>query len=223
MKAERVEDEVQAGADGAPAADDACHPAKYRQVLQAAGELFLDQGFAGTSMDAVARRAGVSKATIYAYFASKEDLFEAMVSHGKDERFATLYQADLDSLGVEAALSRVAHEFMAVLTSPQSLKTLRVIMAEAGRRPDLAARFYRAGPDRVMAALTDYLTRVAERGELAIEDPRIASQLFFGMIRGDLHLRRMLGLADQPDAAEVARLADAAVAMFLRAHRPAGQ
>lgn len=193
---------------------------KQRQVMAAASELFMDQGFAGTSMDAVARKAGVSKATVYAHFASKEDLFEAMVAQGSVERFASLMTADLDTLGVEAALSTVAHEFMGVLTSPQSLKTLRLVMAEAGRRPDLAARFYRAGPAKVMAALTAYLERARARGDLDIEDPRIAAELFFGMIRGDLHMRRMLGLADQLQRTDIARLADTAVAVFLKAHRP---
>ncbi|MCW0181647.1 MAG: TetR/AcrR family transcriptional regulator [Zavarzinia sp.] len=194
---------------------------KQRQVMAAASELFMDQGFAGTSMDAVARKAGVSKATVYAHFASKEDLFEAMVAQGSVERFASLMTADLDTLGVEAALSTVAHEFMGVLTSPQSLKTLRLVMAEAGRRPDLAARFYRAGPAKVMAALTAYLERARARGDLDIEDPRIAAELFFGMIRGDLHIRRMLGLADQLQRTDISRLADTAVAVFLKAHRPA--
>ncbi|MCF4166183.1 TetR/AcrR family transcriptional regulator [Zavarzinia compransoris] len=194
--------------------------AKYEQVMTAAAALFLDRGFAGTSMDAVAREAGVSKATVYAHFASKEDLFEAMVARGSAERFASLMHADLDSLDPEQALSRIAHEFLGVLTSPQSLKTMRVVMAEAGRRPDVAARFYRAGPARVVAALTAYLERAKARGALDIDDPRIAAELFFGMIRGDLHIRRLLGLADSPDAADVARLADAAVASFLRAHLP---
>ncbi|PWR18766.1 TetR/AcrR family transcriptional regulator [Zavarzinia compransoris] len=195
--------------------------AKYEQVMAAASELFLDHGFAGTSMDAVARAAGVSKATVYAYFASKEDLFEAMVARGSAQRFASLMHPDLDSLDLRDALSRVAHEFLAVLTSAQSLKTMRAVMAEAGRRPDLAARFYRAGPGRVVAALTAYLARAQSRGLLATDDPRTAAELFFGMIRGDLHLRRLLGLADTPDTAEVARLADAAVDLFLRAHRQA--
>ncbi|PWR25040.1 TetR/AcrR family transcriptional regulator [Zavarzinia aquatilis] len=201
--------------------DGACTSAKRRQVMAAASELFMDQGFAGTSMDAVARKAGVSKATVYAHFASKEDLFEAMVAQGSVERFASLMAADLDTLGVEAALSTVAHEFMGVLTSPQSLKTLRLVMAEAGRRPDLAARFYRAGPARVLAALTAYLERSKARGDLEMEDPRIAAELFFGMIRGDLHMRRMLGLADQLQRTDISRLADTAVAVFLKAHRPA--
>ncbi|MDD3446690.1 MAG: TetR/AcrR family transcriptional regulator [Zavarzinia sp.] len=193
---------------------------KHEQVLAAAAALFMDRGFAGTSMDAVAREAGVSKATVYAHFASKEDLFEAMVARGSAERFATLMHADLDGMNVEAALSLVAHEFLDVLTSPQSLKTMRVVMAEAGRRPDIAARFYRAGPARVVNALTAFLDRAKARGALVLDDPRIAAELFFGMIRGDLHIRRLLGLADTPDAADVARLADAAVDAFLRAHRP---
>lgn len=194
--------------------------AKYEQVMAAASTLFLDNGFAGTSMDAVARAANVSKATVYAYFASKEDLFEAMVARGSSQRFASLMNADLDALPAAEALSRVAHEFLGVLTSPQSLKTMRAVMAEAGRRPDLAARFYRAGPGRVLAALTAYLERAKARGQLAIDDPRTAAELFFGMIRGDLHLRRLLGLADAPEAAEVGHLADAAVDLFLRAHQP---
>lgn len=206
----------------APSAEEAggCYSAKREQVMAAASELFMEQGFAGTSMDAVARKAGVSKATVYAHFASKEDLFEAMVAKGSAERFASLMTADLDRLGVEEALSTVAHEFMGVLTSPQSLKTLRLVMGEAGRRPDLAARFYRAGPARVLGALTAYLERAKARGDLEMDDPGIAAELFFGMIRGDLHMRRMLGLADQLRRTDIARLADTAVSVFLKAHRP---
>jgi len=195
-------------------------PAKREQIMRAASMLFLDHGFAGASMDAVAREAGVSKATVYAHFASKEDLFEAMVARGSAERFSRLLDADLDKLDVEEALRRVAHDFMGVLSAPESMKTMRVVMGEAVRLPELAARFYRAGPGRVLAALTDYLARATARGALAIDDPRLAAEMFFGMIRGDFHMRRLLGLADHPDMADLARLADAAVALFLKAYRP---
>ena len=90
------------------------------------------------------------------------------------------------------------------------------------RNSALAARFYRAGPGRVLAALTDYLARATARGALEIEDPRLAAEMFFGMIRGDFHMRRLLGLADHPDMTDLARLADAAVALFLKAYRLRG-
>lgn len=194
--------------------------AKREQVMGAAKTLFLDLGFTGTSMDAVAREAGVSKATVYAHFASKEDLFEAMIARGSAERFSHLLDADLDRLDVEDALHQIAHDFMGVLSAPESMKTMRAVMSEVARLPDLAARFYRAGPGRVLAALTDYLSRAQARGALVMDDPRTAAEMFFGMIRGDFHMRRLLGLADHPEQAELTRLADAAVTLFLKAHRP---
>lgn len=194
-------------------------PTKREQILRAASALFLNQGFAGASMDALAREAGVSKATVYAHFASKEDLFEAMIERGSSERFSHLLDADLDTLAVEEALHHIAHDFVSVLGAPESMKTMRVVVGEAARLPELAARFYRAGPGRVLAAFTAYLARATARGALKVEDPRQAAEMFFGMIRGDFHLRAMMGLVDQPDSAALNRMADSAVALFLKAYR----
>src|ERR1700728_816217 len=92
---------------------------KAESILAAAQRTFLASGFGAASMDAIAREAGASKATLYAYFASKEDLFGAVVAR-ESERFAQGFSAgELDPGDVEASLIAIADRFLRLLLSPE--------------------------------------------------------------------------------------------------------
>jgi TetR/AcrR family transcriptional repressor of mexJK operon len=193
---------------------------KAAQVLNAAKTVFLRDGYGATSMDAVAREAGVSKATLYAHFTSKDNLFAAVVAGECQRHIGMLEQIEAERLPIKDALLRVAAWFTGFLLRPEVLAVHRLVVSEAHRFPELGRAFYEAGPTWVQRMLAEFLGRAAARGELNIPDPEIAAELFLSMCKGHLHLRSELGYAP-PGQAELDRVVHGAVDLFVAGYRPA--
>ena len=188
---------------------------KAESILAAAQRTFLASGFGAASMDAIAREAGASKATVYAYFASKEELFGAVVAR-ESERYAEGFTAgELDPGDAEGSLRVTADRFLRLLLSPDVIAINRIIIGEVARFPVLAEVFWQAGPERVRLQLENFLNRAAETGALQFPDLRLAAGQFASLVRGEIHLRALLGLG--ADEAALADAAESAIATFLRA------
>ena len=194
--------------------------AKARQILSAAREVFMAEGYGAASMDAIARAAGVSKATLYAHFAGKEDLFAAIVAAECERHAEVLSATDVDRLEVRAALVLIGRSFLDLILSPQALAIYRVVVAESGRFPELGRAFYASGPSRVLTRLAAYLGRVTEQGALSVPDPLLAAEQFIGMTRGAAYLRRLLGVAVGASEPDPGTVVDSAVEVFMRAYAP---
>lgn len=201
--------------------------AKHRQILEAATRVFLRDGYAAASMDAVAAEAGASKRTVYNHFGSKEALFGTIVRGRCDRLLRAMPLPDdpgPDETGdhPRAILTALARQFLELVLQPESLDMHRLLLGEAARQPELGRMFYRSGPARAAEALAGYLARQAARtdgGGLRIEDPRLAAEQFFGMVLGHVQLRALLGVEPSPDAARLDATVEAAVSAFLAAHR----
>jgi len=191
--------------------------AKAESILAAAQRTFLTNGFGAASMDAIAREAGASKATVYAYFASKEELFGAVVARESERYAAEFSSLALDPGDVAASLQAIAERFLHLLLSPEVLVLNRIIVGEVTRFPALAEVFWRAGPERTRIQTEGFLRRAAEAGALDVPDPRLAAEQFASLVRGELHLRALLGLIEPADAAAISTAASRSVATFLRA------
>src|ERR1700722_4239825 len=177
---------------------------KAESILAAARRTFLASGFGAVSMDAIAREAGASKATVYAYFASKEELFGAVVAR-ESERYAKGFTAgELDPGDAEASLRVIAERFLTLLLSPGVIAINRIIIGEVARFPVLAEVFWQAGPERVRVQLEEFLRRAAEAGVLEFADLRVAAGQFASLVRGEIHLRALLGLGVGGGAARAA-------------------
>jgi TetR/AcrR family transcriptional repressor of mexJK operon len=200
---------------------DAPAGSKQAQILEAAGGLFLDQGFGATSMDAVARRAGVSKATLYAHFSGKEELFSAIIG-GECGKQARLFEATAsDGADLRQALMEIGHGFLTLLLSPKATAMYRVVVAEAGRFPELGHAFFRSGPDIVKRRIRSFLEEAGRRGQLALPDPGRAAEHLIGMLMTPVHGHRVLGIAERPPSeAELDDVVRSAVDAFLRAYAP---
>lgn len=166
---------------------------RRRRIIQAAAELFLNQGYERTSMDQVAERAGVSKQTVYSHFGSKQTLFVASVENRciANELFPTFYEQDLSP---KVALLKLAREFTGMLLDNDSAKLLRLCVATADKHAEVSDLFFSTGPERLCQLLTDYLTSLHEKALLNIENPRFAAQQFLYMINGEAIFRKNLGL-----------------------------
>jgi TetR/AcrR family transcriptional regulator, mexJK operon transcriptional repressor len=201
---------------------DAPAGSKQAQILEAAGELFLDQGFGATSMDAVARRAGVSKATLYAHFSGKEELFSAIISN-KCGKQARLFEATAsDGADLRDVLTEIGHGLLTLLLSPQAIAMYRVVVAEAERFPKLGHAFFRSGPDIVRRRIRTFLEEAGRQGQLALPDPDRAAEHLIGMLMTPVHGHRVLGIKHRPPSeAELDDVVRSAVDAFLRAYAAA--
>lgn len=197
-------------------------PAKAQQVVDAARTLFTEHGFGAVSMDQVAKSAGVSKATVYAHFQSKEQLFVAIVSNACRSYAEAVMPEVRDAADIRTALTRIAHAIAVFLTAPRTMAIYRIIVAEGPRFPDLARGWYENGPRSFKRLLTGFLTEAAAKGQLKIEHPRLAAELFCAMVRGPLYMPVLLNYED-PDVPDADAVIDGAVEMFLAKHAAPGR
>jgi AcrR family transcriptional regulator len=186
---------------------------KYDVILDAARRVFLREGYSA-SMDLVAAEAGVSKQTVYNHFGSKEGLFRAIVDHVSRALLDVLVEGDARA-DPAATLEAIARRFLNLLLTPSYLALHRMLVAEAPRFPDLAREIYLGGPARAASELALYLAQESRKGTLAVTDPALAAEQFFGALCGHLHLRTLLSPRDTPGEAEIERAIGHAVRSFL--------
>lgn len=189
-------------------------------ILDIAREAFLADGYAATSMSSIAARLGGSKGTLYNYFKSKEELFAAVM----ERQCAALSQALFDGVerggDVRQQLSQFARGLLQTLLSDDGMGIHRLVVAEAGRFPELGRAFFEAGPRRVGARIAAYLADLMEQGVLRRADPDLASQHLKDLALSGLYYHRLWSVIDHPTPEQVERQIDEAVDTFLRAYRP---
>src|SRR6266478_3022363 len=143
---------------------------KAESILAAAKRSFLAAGFGAVSMDAIAREAGVSKATVYAHFAGKEELFGAVVGRECERYFAQFSARELDPGDVRASLTVLGCRFLDLVLSPDAIALHRIIVGEVTRFPALGEVFWRAGPEREHVQIQVFLKNAVAAGALSIPD-----------------------------------------------------
>jgi TetR/AcrR family transcriptional regulator, mexJK operon transcriptional repressor len=191
---------------------------KAESILAGAKRAFLTGGFGAVSMDTVAREAGVSKATVYAYFAGKEELFGAVIERECEHYFASFAPRELDPEDVRASLTVLGRRFLELLLSPDGSALYRIILAEVIRFPGLGEVFWRAGPERQRLQIEAYLKSAIASGTLTLADTRLAAEQFVSLVRGDIQLRYLLRLEANADHRRgIDAAVEDAVATFLRA------
>lgn len=188
---------------------------KAEAILAAAEREFLARGFGAVTMDAIAREASVSKATVYAHFTGKEELFGAVVAEVTERRFGGFSVEALDPGDIVPSLTTIAERFLDLVLSPEAIAVNRIIVGEVTRFPVLGEVFWAAGPERTRVQIEAFLRRAAEAGTLAMPDARLAAEQFISLVRGEIHLRHMLRLEGESDRAGLAKAATSAVATFL--------
>jgi TetR/AcrR family transcriptional regulator, mexJK operon transcriptional repressor len=193
---------------------------KVESILAAAKRSFLESGFGAVSMDAIAREAGVSKATVYAHFAGKEELFGAVIGRECERYFAEFSASELDPIDVRGSLTTLGRRFIELLLSADALALHRLILGEVGRFPALGQVFWRAGPERNLGQIEAFLRAATAAGSLDVVDTRLAAEQFVGLVRGETQLRHLLRIENKAKPLEVQHVVEAAVGTFLRAFAP---
>ncbi len=191
---------------------------KRQAILNAAALEFLEKGYGAASMEAIAHAAKVSKQTIYAHFDGKDALFEAIIREKcEDLRIPAVFDRHRGE-PVQVALQRIAETFLGRILGRENMRLFRILVSECGRFPELADAFYRAGPRLAADQLAKYLAEAEAAGELAVDDAEEAAEVFFAMLRGDIYMRRLMGIDHAMDEAEAASYARTVVRNFLSAY-----
>ncbi len=190
---------------------------KRRQVIDAATELFLAQGYGAVSMDAVARAASVSKATLYAHFASKEALF-ATIMHDRSANNRldeSLFPADVTDL--RATMEALGRRIMRFMLQERTLAIYRIALSEAGRFPELGRTFFDNGPGKFCIKGQAWLAPLRDAGLIRAADLEVATHQFMALLRSGLFLRASLSVPPPPTEAEIDATVAVAVDTWLRA------
>lgn len=211
MKQNRPEEARKRGTDASSRAE-----LRRQAFLDAARDVFLEQGYESASMSEIVRRAGGSLATLYAQFGDKEGIFLAMLERRMMEVTDALEVELQAHTPVEAGLQRIGEQFAGKLVQPQSLELYRLIVGLAKKFPDLARTFTKLGPNKVRVAIAAYLKDRADAGEIPQSDDfEVLGSLFLDMVRSPLQTRALLDQSIRPTEAEVRASVERAVHIFL--------
>ena len=190
---------------------------KARLILQGVKSVFQERGYEGTSVEEIARRAQVSKGTIYNYFPDKQTLFAAVVNGECQKQSQRIFKIDRNGEDIETLLRDIALHFVELFLSPFAQNVFRIVIAEAPRFPELGQAFYASGPAIGRERLVEFLAQAVKDGELAIEDLELAADQFIALCKADLFDRQLLGIKSHSTQSEIQEIADGVVVTFIKA------
>jgi TetR/AcrR family transcriptional regulator, mexJK operon transcriptional repressor len=219
-KSEAAEDlpaAARRGAGGRPTREEAAR--RDERLIDVAASLFMERGFEGTSIDAVAEAAGISKPTVYARYRDKGDLFAAVLQ-GRIQRWLAPLSAAAEaeagesgSKGLEATLHDLSRGMLALALTPGAGTLQRILAAQASRFPELAKLAHEEGWLRAVRAIASLLQKFDACGEIRTEDPELAADLFLSLVLGGSGRLAVYGIPTDPEIQE--RRRQAAVELFL--------
>ncbi len=191
-------------------------------IVDAARTIFFEFGFGGASMNAIAARIGGSKTTLWAYFATKDLLFEAVVDDLVERYGSVIEGVALDSADVAGTLRHFGLAVLETVTSTEVMALHRLVVAEAERFPALGLSYFRKGPGRALERLARFFADVARGGLLAVEDPDRAAAYFLAMCETGGAQSLLLGLEAPLAPQRLGKDVDEAVRTFCRAFAKRG-
>src|SRR5215475_6719366 len=192
---------------------------KRRQILDGARKVFMDLGFDGASMGEIARAAGVSKGTLYVYFADKSRLFEAIVEEEKLEQSKTAFNFDPER-DVDTTLPEFGRAYVSLLCRPGGGSAIRTVMAIAERMPEVGSRFYTHVIAHTVDRFAAYLEARGKLGELVMEDYQLAAWQFMQMCQATRFQAFIFQAKPSPSPEQIAKVVDSATRVFFAAYRP---
>ena len=191
--------------------------AKRRQIIEGARVVFLTQGFDAASMGEIARKAGVSKGTLYVYFKSKEDLFEAIAEEQCSLQAEQVFELDDANRDVAAVLTRLGHAFTHFMCN-RSTSPIRTVIAIADRMPEIGRQFYETGPAVGIAKLAHYLEAQVAAGVLEVEDCNVAAGQFLDSCLSVTFKPVLFNFSAPPPDERIAYVVGIAVRTFMKAY-----
>jgi len=189
--------------------------AKSCRILKAAHAEFCENGFASASMDALARRAGVSKPTLYQYFGDKEGLFAAMLEEGRTHIIAPL--AD-DGVSLVDRLWSFSWTYADFVLRPDMLSLARLTLGEAARRPESAVAYHQRGPGKAFEGLVAFITSSVKAGQLNVDDEDLAAQDLWSLILSGPRDHYLHYVNERPDPEWLLRSIGHGLGVFIKVY-----
>ena len=197
--------------------------ARDARLLDVATRLFMERGFDGTSIDAVAEAAGVSKPTVYARYHDKRDLFAAVL-RGRIRKWLAPLSAAAEAQAIEGSaksvrttLHELSRHMVAYTLAPEAAALQRILSAQAVQFPQLAKLANEEGWLRAVRGISSILRQSAARGQIKVDDPELAADMFLNLVLGHSKRLALYGIAVEPETEE--RYRKAAVDFFLNGFR----
>jgi len=187
---------------------------RRERIIQVARSVFYEVGYAGASMSMISSRLGGSKATLYAYFNSKEDLFEAIIRE-QCGQMSDVFRAHTGSDDLRGTLRSMARELMQAAMSDEAIRTFQLVIEESYRNPQLSEMFHNVIQSQGRANLTGLLQTAHDKGQINAPNIQEATMVLKTLIFGDCHFKRLMNLMAQPTEAQVHRQIDLAIDVFM--------
>ena len=191
-----------------------------QKILRAAAQIFLTQGYRGTSMEMVARESGAGRQTVYNQFASKKALF--------DDTVALLWEKmSIDRIvsrmgperTPEESLLEIGNAIAEFWVPAEAVAFLRMVIAESTHFPELAQSFFTFGQGSARRAVTEYLSMLRDTRTLDLSDPDLAAAQFVGLVNEPLLSSRVIGAGKSPSKDRRKQVVQEAVHTFLARYR----
>ncbi len=191
---------------------------KQEAIKEAAKELFLQHGYADTTMEMVAKQAGVSIMTLYRHFRSKDVLFQAVILHLCSQKVK--HDRETFWLGTPAeVLHKLGEVRFSFLLNAEETALYRVIIGAIEHFPEVGRLYYQLHFEKALDPLAAYLREQDQNGLLRVPNPHFSAQAFLSLLQGQLIERARLGATPAPTSEEIEQHIDASVALFLAAHQ----
>lgn len=192
---------------------------KAKMVVAGAREIFLAHGFSAATTDMIQRAAGVSKSTVYAYYPTKEKLFEAVVEAECERAIQAVHSVAMNMNDLRDILTTLARSYMEIFLSPSGLALFRAIIGEAPRFPQLARHFYVVGPSSMNNLVAQHIERSTRIGELDVSSVGLdtAASIFTNLVRSEAQMQCLTHPDSIPSGAQQDQWINTAVITFLRA------
>jgi AcrR family transcriptional regulator len=203
---------------GKPGRDD-----RRDAIVAIAKQVFAANGYAGTSMSNIAAQVGGSKATLYSYFKSKEELFTAVIEKKCETIQNLLNEAQIESGGdLRGALTHFGERLLELILSDESVATFRLATAEVERFPEIGHAIYNSGVLQNQRRMAEFLERAKEAGHLRKDtDAAVAAEQFSDLCLSGIHRRRLWNVSPAPSREEICANVERAVVTFMRAYAAA--
>lgn len=189
---------------------------KRAAIMAAATKIFLKNGYAATSMDAIAREAPVSKATLYNHFKDKKDLFISAIQERCNVLMDTIKQSPAITQSTEESLTRIARAFIDLIFDADALIVNRLLCAESQQFPELPKLYYELAARPAVETLAAYLQNLHDKKLLNVPDSYLGAAIFLGMLKGEMYTQCTYGLRKNITALEADRLIEMSVKIFLK-------
>lgn len=195
-------------------------PDKRAAILVAAKKLFTAQGLPGTSMEGIAAEAGVSKLTVYSHFKGKEELFRETVFAKCNEHWPEVLFDTNARHSFSERLRGIGRGFLDLVFSEDVLCMYRLMAAQTESPSEFGRLFWEFGPERTLVRFAQVLEVAHQAGELEVADAREAASQFFVLLKGEHHIKTLVGASPALGAAARARHVETVIEIFLRAYAP---